>query len=121
MDLLRGSSGENVTATSAWAKGYQTGEPVPIYFLRISSQTRHVARGWGRSEEDLGAEKEEAREEKGASRGTRRDAMLEARRRSLELSLARIKEQLDKTPTPARRQALEAARAELTQQLARLT
>jgi len=80
-----------------------------------------VARGWGRSEEDLGAEKEEAREEKGSHRGTRRDATVEARRRSLELSLARVKEQLDKTTTPARRQALEAARAELAQQLAKLS
>jgi hypothetical protein len=80
-----------------------------------------VARGWGRSEEDLGAEKEQALEEKGSSRGTRRDARLENERRSLRLSLARIEEQLAKSLTPVRRQALEAARAELTTQLAKLT
>jgi len=80
-----------------------------------------MARGWGRNEEDLGAEKEQALEEKGSSRGTRRNATLEARRRSLELSLARIEEQLAKNLIPARRQALETARAELADQLSRLT
>jgi len=80
-----------------------------------------VARGWGRSEEDLGAEKEQVLEEKGSSRGARRDAGLEVARRSLLLSLARIEEQLAKAPASPRREALEAARAELADQLARLT
>jgi hypothetical protein len=79
-----------------------------------------MARGWGRSEEDLGAEKEQAREDRGRSGGSRSDAALEAKRRSLRLSLARIDEQLGKTTSPSRRQALEAARAELLETLDRL-
>ena len=78
-----------------------------------------MARGWGRSEEDLGAEKEHAREakEKAAARPSRAHAEEAARRRGLELSLARIDELLEKTENPARRNALEAARAELTERL----
>ena len=74
-----------------------------------------MARGWGKSEEDLGAEKEHAREaaEKAAARPSRAHAEKVARRRSLELSLARIEDLLRKTENPARRSALEAARAEL--------
>jgi hypothetical protein len=41
-----------------------------------------------------------------------------ARRRSLELSLARIEDLLAKTENPDRRAALETARAELTERLA---
>lgn len=73
-----------------------------------------MARGWGRSEEDLGAEKEQAIEEKGAGSSVRRpDADITAARRRLRMALARIDEQLAKNPSPARRQALETARSEL--------
>jgi hypothetical protein len=77
-----------------------------------------MARGWGRSEEDLGAEKEHAREaaEKAAARPTRGLAEV-ARRRSLELSLARIEDLLAKTQNLDRRRALEAAKAELSERL----
>jgi hypothetical protein len=63
-----------------------------------------VARGWGRSEEDLAADKEQA----------------PARRRGLELSLARVEDLLSKTQNPDRRRALETARAELTERLQEL-
>lgn len=78
-----------------------------------------MARGWGRSEEDLGAEKEHAREakEKSESRPARAHAEELARRRGLELSLARIEDLLGKTSNPARRSALETARAELLERL----
>ena len=79
-----------------------------------------MARGWGKSEEDVGAEKEHDREarERAAARPSREYADRLARRRSLELSLARIEELLAKTQNPDRRAALEAARAELTERLA---
>lgn len=78
-----------------------------------------MARGWGKSEEDLGAEKEAAREasEKAAARPDRAHAEDFARRRSLELSLARIEDLLGKTDNPGRRAALETARAELLERL----
>ena len=78
-----------------------------------------MARGWGKSEEDLGADKEHAREaaEKEAARPARRLASEAARRRSLELSLARVDDLLRKTESEPRRQALEAARAELLERL----
>jgi len=78
-----------------------------------------VARGWGKSEEDLGADKEHAREadEKAAARPSRSHAEEIARRRGLELSLARIEDLLKKTENPARRSALETARAELLERL----
>ncbi len=73
-----------------------------------------MARGWGRSEEDLGAEKEQAAEEKVAGSGVRRpDAEATAALLRLQMALARIDEQLAKNPSPARRQALETARSEL--------
>jgi hypothetical protein len=79
-----------------------------------------MARGWGKSEEDLGADKEHAREaaEKAAARPSRTHAEEIARRRSLELSLARIEDLLGKTENPARKSALETARAELQERLA---
>jgi hypothetical protein len=78
-----------------------------------------MARGWGRNEEDLGAEKEQAVEEKGAGSSVRRpDAEATAARRRLEMMLARIDEQLARDPSPVRRQALETARSEI---LARLS
>ena len=78
-----------------------------------------MARGWGKSEEDLGADKEHAREadEKAAARPSRSHAEEIARRRGLELSLARIEDLLKKTENPARRSALETARAELLERL----
>ena len=79
-----------------------------------------MARGWGKSEEDVGADKEHAREakEKAAGRPSRDAAERMAKRRSLELSLARIEELLAKTENPDRRSALETARAELRERLA---
>jgi len=79
-----------------------------------------MARGWGKSEEDLGAEKEAAKEaaEKAAARPSRAHADALVRRRSLELSLARIDDLLQKTDNPARRAALETARPELQDRLA---
>ncbi len=78
-----------------------------------------MARGWGKSEEDLGAEREHAREtaEKAAARPSSVHAREAARRRSLELSLARIEDLLDKTASPERRHALETAKAELLERL----
>jgi hypothetical protein len=77
-----------------------------------------MARGWGRSEEDLGSDKEQAREElAAAARRSTDDTALQARRRVVELSLARIAEQLAATTSPVRRQALEAAREELQAEL----
>ncbi len=79
-----------------------------------------MARGWGRNEEDLGAEREQSQEERGSAAGSRANAEREALARGLKLSLARIEEQLAKTSSPARRQALEAARSELRERLERL-
>jgi hypothetical protein len=73
-----------------------------------------MARGWGRSEEDLGAEKEQAVDDRGAGPSIRRpDAEVTAARRRLEMALARIDEQLARDPSPVRRQALEMARSEI--------
>lgn len=77
-----------------------------------------MARGWGRSEEDQGAEKEQAKEARGSAAGAPRDAVAAGKRRSLELSLARIEDLLSKTTHPARREALESARAEIQERLA---
>ena len=79
-----------------------------------------MARGWGKSEEDLGAEKEHARDgaEKAAARPSRESAERLTRRRGLELSLARIEDLLSRTENPDRRKALETARAELSERLA---
>jgi hypothetical protein len=79
-----------------------------------------MARGWGRSEEDQAAEKEDARDERAAASGRRGDAVTEAKRRSLRLTLTRVEDLLGKTQNPARRQALEAARAEIQERLAGL-
>ncbi len=80
-----------------------------------------MARGWGRSEEDLAAEKEDAREARRApGSGSRRDAERRTEAHSLELSLARIEDQLSKTENEGRRRALEAARDELRARLAEL-
>jgi len=81
-----------------------------------------VARGWGRSEEDLGAEKEQAREqrESAATRSSRAAAAEIARRRGLELSLAHVEELLARTQNADRRRALETAKAELLERLAQV-
>ncbi|HEY3203113.1 MAG TPA: hypothetical protein VGL03_05580 [Thermoanaerobaculia bacterium] len=82
-----------------------------------------MARGWGRSEEDLGADREQAREqsEKADARPAGGTEPQIARRRSLELSLARIEELLTKTGNADRRRALETAKAELLERLAGLS
>lgn len=78
-----------------------------------------MARGWGRSEEDQDAEREQAREAKGAPTGgtAHADAVLAGKRRTLELTLARIVDQLARTSNAARREALESARAEIEARL----
>jgi len=84
-----------------------------------------MARGWGRNEEDLGAEKELAREAREARRapgvGSRQDAQRRIEAHGIELSLARIEDQLAKTSNAARRRALEIARRELRDRLAALS
>ena len=80
-----------------------------------------MARGWGRSEEDLGAEKELAKEAARApGSGARADAHRTGEARSIRLSLARVEDQLAKTTNDARRRALEAAKRELTDRLTAL-
>jgi hypothetical protein len=76
-----------------------------------------MARGWGRNEEDQAADKEQARTEAAPEAKSREEALLESKRRSLKLSLARIEDLLEKTTSAPRRQALEAARAELLERL----
>jgi hypothetical protein len=78
-----------------------------------------MARGWGRSEEDLPADKEQARESQPASRSPEEVERLR-KRRSIQLSLARIEEQLTLVSYPERRKALETARRDLLQSLAKL-
>jgi len=79
-----------------------------------------MARGWGRSEEDLGADKEAQRERARAAGGPRAELERAARRRGIELSLAHVEQELAKTEHPARRAMLEAARADLQAKLATL-
>jgi hypothetical protein len=81
-----------------------------------------MARGWGKNEEDLQAEKESANAERSAATGASRriDALRKNERHAIELSLARVAEQLARTTNPERRSALEAARAELEEKLQRL-
>jgi hypothetical protein len=79
-----------------------------------------MARGWGRSEEDQGSDKEHAREAASERPSGPTAAQAAARRRTLELSLAHVEEQLALTTHAPRRQALEMARAELRAQLAAL-
>jgi hypothetical protein len=78
-----------------------------------------MARGWGRSEEDQGAEREQDREAHSAPAGgaTSSSALIAGKRRSLELSLARIEDLLAKTSHPARREALETAKTEILERL----
>ena len=76
-----------------------------------------MARGWGRSEEDLDSDKEQSREERRQPGGQRSGADTETRRRGLQLSLARVEQLLAAARNPARRQALETARAELLERL----
>jgi hypothetical protein len=76
-----------------------------------------MARGWGRSEEDQAADKEHAGSNRPADGKSREEALLESKRRSLKLSLARVEDLLAKTTSGPRRQALETARAELLERL----
>ncbi len=78
-----------------------------------------MARGWGRSEEDQEADREQARQDR-KQPGVRRpeaETRRLAERRSLELALARIREQLPKVWNPERRLALETAQQELEKRL----
>ena len=60
-----------------------------------------MARGWGRSEEDLGAEKEHAKEaRRAASGGAKLEAKTRAEAHSIRLSLARIEDQLENGHEP---------------------
>jgi len=77
-----------------------------------------MARGWGKSEEDMGADKEHARDARASGSGTRTDAERRAKAHAIRLSLARIEEQLALTTSEARRRALATARRELQDQLA---
>jgi hypothetical protein len=81
-----------------------------------------MARGWGRSEEDLEAEKEQSRQERANPAGRRSAAEMKrlAERRSLDLALARIREELPKVRSAERRRALESAKADLETRLERL-
>jgi hypothetical protein len=81
-----------------------------------------MARGWGRSEEDLEADKEQDRQlREGRAGGPPADERKKmAERRSLELMLAHIREQLPRVRGAERRRALETARAELEERLRRL-
>lgn len=74
-----------------------------------------MARGWGKNEEDLQADKESARDDRNAASDAARraDARRKSERHAIELSLARIAEQLERTSHPERREALESARREL--------
>ena len=78
-----------------------------------------MARGWGKNEEDLQADKESARDERTAASNaaSRADARRKIERHAIELSLARIAEQLERTTHPERREALETARRELEEKL----
>jgi hypothetical protein len=77
-----------------------------------------MARGWGRNEEDLGAEKEHAKEARGAaSGGAKLEAKSRAEAHSIRLSLARVEDQLKNVTNDARRRALESAREELRARL----
>jgi hypothetical protein len=68
------------------------------------------------------ADKEQDREARGASRSLLPEAERKKlkERRALELSLARIREQLPKVRAAERRAALEAARADLERRLSQL-
>jgi hypothetical protein len=80
-----------------------------------------MARGWGRSEEDQPGDKEQVRDllPVGFAPSSKERERLR-QRRSIELSLARIEEQLAKVRFPDRRKALESARETLRRRLAEL-
>lgn len=81
-----------------------------------------MARGWGRSEEDLPGDREQARPEGEAGHPDLSPRGFESlrRRRPIELSLARVRAELAKTSNPGRRMALEAAEEELLDRLREL-
>jgi hypothetical protein len=87
--------------------------------LDISSARREnffgtMARGWGRSEEDLPGDKEHARGPLPVAQSQSPEQIRRLKkRRSIELSLARIEEQLARVHASERRKALESAREEL--------
>ncbi|HTD51638.1 MAG TPA: hypothetical protein VK780_01315 [Thermoanaerobaculia bacterium] len=80
-----------------------------------------MARGWGRSEEDQPGDKEQARGPLPAGFSPSSEEKERLReKRSIQLSLARIEEQLGKIRFPDRRKALEQARENLRRRLAEL-
>ncbi len=79
-----------------------------------------MARGWGRSEEDLGADKETQREHVKTVGGPRAEAQRAAERRSIELSLANVEQELAKAEHPLRRTMLETAKKDLEARLTAL-
>ena len=80
-----------------------------------------MARGWGRSEEDQPGDREQASVSREPVFSPSSEELERLRkRRSIQLSLARLEDQLSKTPYPERRKALESARQELLQTLAKL-
>jgi hypothetical protein len=86
------------------------------------SQGVAMARGWGRSEEDLPGDREQARPEgePGSPDLSPRGLELLRRRRPIELSLARVRAELSKINNPGRRLALQTAERELLEQLREL-
>jgi hypothetical protein len=79
-----------------------------------------MARGWGRSEEDQPGDKEHASSAESSSSFSPEARERLKQKHVIELSLARIEEQLAATSSRERRSALESARAELREKLARL-
>jgi hypothetical protein len=81
-----------------------------------------MARGWGRSEEDLAADKEQERAKASGAGGRIASAEVVARRRAISLSLARIRDERSRTPPAHERRlaALDAAERDLEAELAKL-
>src|SRR5262249_37004019 len=88
---------------------------------RVRIVLEAMARGWGRSEEDQPGDKEHARgplPDGFSPSNAERERLKE--KRAIELSLARIEEQLGKVRFPERRKALESSRENLRRRLAGL-
>lgn len=79
-----------------------------------------MARGWGRSEEDQPGDREQARSSGSHSSLPSLEIERLKKRRAIELSLARIEDQLSKIGISQRRNALEKAREELRRALSEL-
>jgi hypothetical protein len=79
-----------------------------------------MARGWGRSEEDQPGDREQELASRERTFRSPEEVERLRKRRSIELSLARIEEQLARTQHPPRREALETARQDLLESLKNL-